>query len=281
MRLVATILCALALPALAQNPAAALGKERAAASRLEWDLGEAGHPGLGNIHFAVLKSAIETVAGNSRVFSRVYLSCQKATGTLAIELTNTVTPDDPGGLRPAAEPRLVCSRLEAPGERKVVEENLLANWEVSPIGDALARGFRPFPLRECVSIRVLQEVALPPGATAKSARIEFDLHPYSRALDAVFATCGEATAYATPASAPAPAVKPAAAPAAPWITARVQASGKTNVRAAPDVRSAVVVQLHPGSVVLVQRTGNEWWRIRSRSGAAFQGYVREDRLVLP
>jgi hypothetical protein len=239
---------------------------------------EAGHPSLGNIRFAVLRTAIETVAGDSRVYSRAYLSCQKATGTLAIELTNTATPDDPGGLRPVAEPRLVCSRLGTPGDGNVVEENLLANWEVSPIGDALARGFRPFPLRECVAIRVLQEVALPAGATAKSARIEFDLHPYSRALDAIFATCGEASAYAP---APAATAKPAVAATGTWITARIHPDGKTNVRAAPDVRSAVVAQLHPGSVVLVQRTGNEWWRVRSRSGAAFNGYVREDRLVLP
>ena len=57
-----------------------------------------------------------------------------------------------------------------PWDEKLVQEELLANWEVSGIGDALARGFRAFPLRECVSIGVVQEVALPQGWARKMCR---------------------------------------------------------------------------------------------------------------
>jgi SH3-like domain-containing protein len=65
----------------------------------------------------------------------------------------------------------------------------------------------------------------------------------------------------------------------PWRTARVISSGKTNVRAAATLQSAVVAQLDPGAIVLVQRMGGEWWRAKSSAGAAFEGYIREDRLV--
>ena len=87
------------------------------------------------------------------------------------------------------------------------------------------------------------------------------------------------TIAATPA--PPPAVKPTPPPAiaeAPWRPARVIASGRTNVRARPDLSSPVVVQLDPGALVLVQKTATEWWRAKARSGAGFGGYIREDRL---
>jgi hypothetical protein len=44
------------------------------------------------------------------------------------------------------------------------------------------------------------------------------------------------------------------------------------------VGSAVVTQLDPGAVVLIQSTGGAWWHVKSRGGARFEGYVREDRL---
>jgi hypothetical protein len=71
---------------------------------------------------------------------------------------------------------------------------------------------------------------------------------------------------------------PPAVAEAPWRPARVISSGRTNVRAAPDLSSAIVVQLDPGALVLVQKTANEWWRAKPRSGAGFGGYIREDRL---
>lgn len=304
------------LPAHAELPAAPLGKQRAAASKLEWEIRDAGHPILGNIRFAYLKTPVETPVGNAKVFSRAYFSCQKG-GRFAIELANATAPDDPKGLRPSTDPRLYCNRPIQPWDEKLIQEELLARWSVNEIGDALAQGFRPFPLRECVSIRVMQEVVLPAGWSQKTAKVEFDLLPYNRELDSVFANCGEVSAYApaapppaatppapakpavalAPPAPPKPAVavtppapaKPApqteAAPAKPapqpdpaWQAARVLSSGKTNVRGGPRLESAIVIELPPGSPVLVQKTGTEWWRARSASGAPFEGYIRQDRL---
>ena len=237
--------------------------------------------------------------GNAKVFSRAYFSCQKG-GRFAIELANATAPDDPKGMRPQTDPRLYCNRPIQPWDEKLVQEELLTRWAVNDIGDALAQGFRPFPLRECVSIRVVQEVVLPQGWAQKSAKVEFDILPYNRELDAIFAACGEVSAYAPaapavaarPATAPAPVAsapppRPAPAPAPvaskeasePWQTVRVLSSGKTNVRAGPRLESAIVTELAPGAIVLVQRTGSEWWRARSSSGAAFEGYIRQDRLA--
>ncbi|HUP28830.1 MAG TPA: hypothetical protein VM122_01565, partial [Usitatibacter sp.] len=276
--LAAVAALAAAAPLFAQDRTAALGKQRAAASRLEWETREAGHPTLGNIRFAVLKTPVETQAGNGKVYSRAYLSCQKTSRKLAIELTNTTAPNDPGGLRPATMPRLTCNRAEGD---KLVQEGLLANWEVSDIGDALTRGFRPFPLRECVTIGIEQEVELPKGWAPKTVAIAFEIAPYGRELDSVFVSCGEVSAYeasapsvvassapraaapprapppavATPAAPaprppPAPAVTPTQAGDAGWQEARTLANGKTNVRAGPSLDSAIVVALYPGDVVL-------------------------------
>lgn len=276
----------------ALDPAAALGKQRAAASTLEWELKEAGHPALGNIRFAFLKSPIETLVGNSKVFSRVYFSCEKASKRFAIELTNGISPDDAGGMKPTTDPRLYCNRPIQPWDEKLVQEELLTHWDISKIGDALTRGIRPFPLRECVSIRVLQDVTLPAGWSQKNAKVEFEIYPYSKDLDSIFATCGEQSAYAPDTPAPPivaakaapPVPMPAAKPVAPatdlsWQMARVTASGKTNVRAGPNLGAAIVVTLDPGAVVLVQKTGDDWWRAKSTTGTGFAGYIRQDRLV--
>jgi hypothetical protein len=324
-----------ALPVHSQNPSAALGKQHAASSRLEWEIRESAHPSLGNIRFAFLKNPVETAIGSSRIYSRAYLSCQKGAKKFAIELTNTSSPDDKGGLKPATMPRLVCNR---PENDKLVKEELLTNWEVSPIGDALVRGFRAFPLRECVSIDVVQDVALPAGWAKKSATVEFEITPYTRELDSIFVACGDISAYAPdagpvpaiasaparPTAPPAPPPKlatvsspttpklgmamppaPAAAPpkvvnapppvaspsqtpsakasaqesASPWQGARTTANGKTNVRAEPNLQSALVTTLYPGSVILVQKTGSEWWRVKTSGAAAPTGYIRQDRLV--
>jgi hypothetical protein len=182
---------------------------------------------------------------------------------------------------------------------------------VSDIGDALTRGFRPFPLRECATITIEQEVQLPRGSTPASVPVTFDIAPYGRELDSVFVACGETSAYGAEAAPPRkvaesarPAPPPArAAPAAPsppssltapsppapivaavpdqgWRSARAVTDGKTNVRAKPSVQSPLVTQLHPGAVLLVQPAGPDWWRVRPSSGAAFEGYVRGDRLIV-
>jgi hypothetical protein len=273
-----------------QDAAAALGKQRAAGSGVEWEIRESGHPSLGHIRYAYTRRAVETRVGNSTVYSRAYLSCQRATNRLALELSNAIAPADPAGLQPAADPRLVCNRPTGPGNATVVEEELLAVWEVTEkLGDALTRGLRAFPLRECVAIGVVQEVVLPSGWAAKTARVEFELLPYSRALDAIFATCGEQSAYGPAPSAAAITAAVALRPATPqpeagsqWQQARVVPTGMTNMRAAPTLQSAIVVQLYPGAVLQVQRTATDWWRVRTRTpkGQIVSGYVREDRLVL-
>jgi hypothetical protein len=208
------------------------------------------------------------------VFSNAYVSCVKSARTIAIELTNQTAPDDPGGLRPAAMPRLVCISPAGTGDTKVVQQVLEASWQVNPLGDAMARGLRPSALRACAAIGVVEDVALPKGWARSTAPIAFEITPYARDLDSIFVTCGEMTAYAPKPESPAPSSAPA------WKTARTIASGKTNVRAGPNVHSAIVARLDPGAVVLVQSTGGEWWRAKSRSGTKFEGYIRGDRLVI-
>ena len=218
-------LCAGALQAQVLNPSAALGKQRAAASRLEWEVKDAGHPVLGNIRFAYLKNPVETAVGDAKVYTRMYVSCQKGSRMLAIELTNGTRPDDEKGLKPNKDPRLFCNRPDPPGSEKLVSEELLSNWDVNELGDVMARKFRAFPLRECISIKVVQEVALPAGWAKKSAPVEFEISPYKRELDDVFAACGDVSAYDAPAAptlakaAPGKASTPPAAPPKPVAVA--------------------------------------------------------------
>jgi hypothetical protein len=324
--------CAAALPVRSQqNPSAALGVQRAAASSLEWEIrGETVHPALGGIRYATLKRPIETPVGNLKLYSRATLACMRGAQKLSIELSNSGTPEEPTGLKPASMPRLTCNRPIEPWDQKLVQEDLFANWTVIPTGEAVTDGFRPFPLRECISIRVEQEVALSPGYVQKTAKVVFDIFPYNRQLDAIFASCNDVSAYessapeATVAAAPRPAAPPAApvapklastgqpapppiakpapppvakseppppaakpppAPvvtgpdAASWKMARANFNGKTNVRAGPTLQSAIVTHLDPGAVVLVQSTGTDWWHAKPSKGSAWEGYIREDRLV--
>jgi len=299
MRALATVLpIAFALasaPALGEDPAAAVGKQRAAASRLAWDIHDGNHPTLGSVRFALMKTPVTTAAGSGKVYSNVYVSCEKNARTIAIELTNQVAPDDPGGLRPARMPRLVCKKPAAGGA--MAQELIDATWQTNPLGDAMARGFKPSALRACASIGIVEEVALPSGWGRASAPVEFEITPYARELDTIFATCGEVTAYASAAVA-APSARPPgvvsprqvgdpraggesrAAESGAWRAAHTVAGGTTNVRAGPTLHSAVVARLDAGAGILVQSTGTEWWKAKSRTGKRFQGYIREDRLVL-
>jgi len=266
--------------ARAEDLVETLGKQRAAKSALAWDVREAGHPVLGPVRFAYLRTPVTTSVGGNKVFSNIYLSCETSARKIAIELANSTAPDDPSGLKPHALPRLVCNDLAAPNEARIVQDDITAHWEVNTIGDTLARGLSPFALRECVSISIIQDVVLPKGWARPDQPIEFEIAPYTRELDAIFATCGEKAIYAQ-APAPAPAAEPAA-PEQGWRQARATSRGKTNVRAKPSVDSAVVIEIDPGDVILVQRSGTAlWWRAKSRPNArkAFEGYVRQDRLV--
>ena len=298
------VLFAAALPARAQNAVVAAGKERAANSTLDFEVREATHPLLGPIRFAFLKTEIVTPVGKVKVYSKPYVSCEKGSGKIAIELTHGMSPSDTGGLQPKTVPRLTCSGPPASGEKKLVQEEIPARWGINELGDVLARGLSPSALRQCASINVEQDVALPqaPG----TARVAFELTPYSKVMDAIFVTCGEATAWgpgSAPPSrvaatappspplpalpAPVPEAAPSAAPPPPpqrsdggWRTVRTIASGKTNVRARPTTDSPVVLQLAPGAIVTVQLAEGDWWRARSSGGRNFDGYIRSDRLVL-
>ncbi len=276
-------ICLAATPAHSQDNAASLGKQRAALSPLRWEIREASHPILGPIRFAFLTTPVTTAVGNASVSSNVYVSCEKNRRRIAIELANATKPDDPGGLKPVSMPRLACQRPDA---GRIVQEALDARWQTNELGDVLARGLAPFPLRECIAIGVQQEVALPDGWTQKSTRIAFEIPPYARELDAIFATCGEKTAYA-PLAPAAPAASKSRAASAPraasngaaWKAARTTSNGITWVRAKPSARAPITAKIYPGDLVLVQEAGEHWWHIKPRKGAAFDGYVRHDRVV--
>lgn len=266
--------------AFAQTPVAELGKQRAAALALPWQVREAAHPALGPIVFAMLSKPVSTPAGSGRVSSNVYVSCERGTAKMAIELAHGTRPDDPSGLKPKAMPRLTCI---APGDAR--PEEIEARWTANELGDVMARGLWPSALRACASIGISQEVLLPAGWGPQAARVQLEISPYARELDAVFARCGEPTAYpaqTAPQAPAAPPARPAAAPSHEWITARVTSDGHTNVRARPDIRSPLVIRLDPGDIVLVQKSTGDWWRSQSRPGArkAFEGYIRRDRLVV-
>jgi len=294
--------CFATLSVHAQDATVVLGKQRAAASPLEWEVQEANHPKLGKIRFAYIKNLIETPVGSMKVYSRAYVSCDANRRKIAIELTNTISPEDADGLKPKTLPRLVCSRLPTPNNGTPVREELLApRWEVSKIGDVLAHSLTAFPLRECFSIDVVQDVELPRGWSKPSAAVTFELTPYGKELDEIFATCGEVSAYAQPSTAvakapaavaatPAPPAKstppakpaPEAAPTTPdgWRQARAVPTGRSNLRSGPTLQSPVSAQLDPGMPVLAQKAEGDWWRVRTSSGGKpVEGYVRQDRLV--
>ena len=249
------------------------------------------HRLLGPIKYAVQRSAVTTTVRNEKILSLAFVSCQKASGKVAIELTNAPASDPAGGLRPTEMPRLVCSAPGRSGDGSLVKRNLAARWEIGPLGDTLARGLSPSALRRCVSIDVLQRVTLPASSTRRSQRIAMEITPYDKALDSVFTACGEETAFA-PVEQTAPAapsmVRPgpsaesgagARSAGAPWKPARTTAKGRTNVRAAASLDSPIVIKLGPGTRILGRQASASWWKVKPRSGAGFSGFVRQDRLA--
>lgn len=292
-----SLACGASIPCAGEEPVVAIGKRFAVDSGLQWDMREANHPVLGPIQFAGRKSEVTTAVREHRIFSNAYVSCQRKTGTIALELTNAPSTAPDRGLGPIDLPRLVCNS-PGPQGAGVVKTDIAASWEIGALGDALARGLSPAALRNCVSIDVLQNLALPAAWRQESQRVGLQITPYARELDAVFARCGEASAYAiveeprpavpatragaSPAR-PAPAATERVAPAAelPWLAARTTAKGKTNVRAAPNLGSAVVIQLDAGARLEVQKAAADWWKVRPAPGAGnFSGYIREDRVEL-
>lgn len=251
---------------------AAIGRQRASASAIEWDVRDVTHPVLGPIRFAARKTAFATPVGREKVVSQAYFSCQRSTGKIAVELSNAPESNPAGGLGPRDMPRLVCYSPDPKRDGGLLMGEIAAKWEISDLGDTLARGLPPSELRRCVSIDVLQNVALPPGWPQASQQFVMELLPYAKALEAVFAACGEPAASA-------PVVAQPAAAAAAWKRARTIAKGRTHVRSAARVDSPLVVRLGPGTALLAQRTSTDWWKVKPRAGAGYSGYVRQDRLV--
>lgn len=291
------ILCAASIasiPLHGEEPTVAIGKRLAAGSGARWDVRETDHPLLGPIQFAARKDEIATTVRNEKIFSNAYVSCQRKSATVAIELTNAPGTNLAGGLGPIDLPRLVCNS-PGPQGAALVKSELAASWEIGVLGDTLARGLSPAALRRCASIDVLQNLALPRGWPQEAQRVTLQITPYARELDSVFVRCGEPSAFASedprPAAAPVARPAPAVTPAPrgnqasqekdlPWKAARTIATGRTNVRAAASLDSPVVIQLDPGTRILVQPGSADWWKVKPRSGAGFAGYIRQDRLQL-
>jgi hypothetical protein len=261
------------MPVHPQDLAASVGKQRAASSALKWSVSDVDHPRMGAIRVAVPRESIATSAGKNKVVSLVFLSCEKSARKIAIELANASESDAYGGLQPREMPQLICNVPLAPSGTTLRQSDLASTWEVSKIGDVLARGLSPSALRRCASILVVQNVALPKGWSQDAQRIEFEITPYGKEVDSVFVACGEASAFAASAPASAPPVESS------WKPARTARNGRTNVRAGPRLDSALVIQLDANEKVLVQSTATEWWKARPRTGEGFSGYIRQDRLT--
>ena len=273
------LLCAASLPSHGEEPVVAMGKQRAERSTVKWGARDIQHPLLGPIRFAAPRTAAAIAIPGGKILSTIYVSCQKDIGKVAIELSNAPDSNPAGGLRPTQMPRLVCA-TPGKGGGSLVKREIDVKWEVRPLGDALARGIAASELRRCVSIDVLQWVALPAGSSPKSQPIAMEIAPYDRALDSVFMACGEASAYANAGPEPPPQPGPGVQPSPdPWKPARTTTKGRTNLRAATSVDSAIVAKLAPGTAVLARQTTPSWWEVRPRKGQGFRGYIREDRLA--
>ena len=217
---------------------------------------------MGPVKVAVPRDPVVTPVGKDRIDSLVFFSCEKKAQKIAIELANANEADARGGLHPKEMPKLVCNTQQGRTE-------LAATWEVSELGDALARGLSPSALRRCGTIDVFQSVALPKGWARDSQRIDLVLPPAAKELESVLAACGEASAVASSARQSDDG----------WKPARTIGKGRTNVRGAPSLDAAVVIQLAPNERVLVQSTSTEWWKVKPRKGDAYGGYIRQDRLA--
>jgi hypothetical protein len=250
-----------------------------------WDVRDVEHPKMGMIRVAVPSKAIETPVGQEKIVSLVFFSCEKARGRIAIELANAPESDPKGGLPPKVMPKLICNSREA---GVTPQSEIATSWNVSSIGDALARGLPPSTLRRCASIEIQQTLSLPKGWARDTERVDVELIPYHKEIESVLNECGAVIAAAPPqhsATSSSPAPTPAATSAstateAPWKSARtISSGGRTNVRASPSTTASVVVMLSPGQPLLAQPASGDWYRVKPTSGNAFAGYIRQDRLV--
>ncbi len=289
---------------------------RASESDLHWQVRDGTHPKMGPIQVAISTDAHTSYIGTARIVSTAYLSCEKKTGKIALEFTNARNTELSSGLKLKESPRLTCLGIAGPGALPARSE-IAATWEANELGDVLTRGLSPTALRSCIAIEVQEKIVLPPAIGREIEEVTFEIPTFAPAPDTIFTTCGEATAYVedkpaapekpalvtaltpkpvTPAAPPPPATvapTPKAAPAPPptptspapavdptWKRAHTVAKGHSNIRKSPNLTSPVVAQLPPGVRILVQQTSNEWWHVKSPSGATFDGYIRDDRFTL-
>ena len=92
------IFCAASFPAQGEEPVVSIGKQRAARSATAWVVHETDHAHLGPIRFAARKEAVNTAtAGNEKILSQVYISCQLGLGIIAqgsLEGSNVVVVEE-------------------------------------------------------------------------------------------------------------------------------------------------------------------------------------------
>jgi len=240
---------------------------------IEWDVRDVEHPVMGAIKVAVPTAGVVTPVNDLRIVSAAFVSCEKATGRIAIELANSLESNPQGGLMPAEPPRLVCNP-EAVRGAPVRGSEIPVTWKTNELGDGLARDLDPAALSRCGALDIVQVISLPANAAVKSQRLSMVLMPSGPGLSQVFAACGPRPA------APAPSAQPNA-PAIPagWRLARTVANGKTNVRSAPSLDAPVSAQFPPNARILVQKATGPWWKVQPTKGSTFAGYIREDRFT--
>ena len=288
-------------------------------SPLGWEVREGNHPRLGPITVAVPGQSVVTPVGKEKILSLVFFSCEKIAGRIAIELANAAESDARSGLYPKQMPKMFCNprssapRTELPASwyvseigdalaRGLVPSDLRRCASVEIQQDlALPRGWGPevqhieielIPYKKELDA-VLAACAVPqPHLRAEAPKAEAPKAAPAQAAAAAPPTAPPKSAPAAPPklattttlsnAPPKPATSAPAAAEAPWRSARVLATGgRTNVRASASTGAPIVISLDPGTPVLVQSTGTEWWRARAASGTGFSGYIRQDRLALP
>lgn len=308
----ALFVAALSVPgaSLSDDALVAAGKQRAEASELSWLVRDGEHQKMGHIRVAIAVDAHTSYIGTAKIISSVYLSCEKGTGKIAIELTNARSIDRTSGLPPKEMPRLACVGAGASPSKSEIP----SKWETNELGDVLTRGLSGAVLRRCASIEIAEKIALPAALGRDSQEFSIEIAPYARELDAVFSACGETPVYALAEKpvAAAPPEKPRVAVAAPaekptlvaadpkpvtaeapvaepgaaavdtsWKHAHTIGNGRTNIRSSGSTSSRVVAQLPSGVKILVQQGANDWWRVKSPSASAtYGGFIRRDRFEL-
>lgn len=176
-----------------------------------WEVRDVEHPKMGAIRVAVPSKAVETPVGKDKIVSLVFFSCEKSRGRIAIEVANAPESDPKGGLAPKQMPHLMCNSRE-PGATP--QSEIATSWNVSSIGDAMARGLPPAALRRCASLEIQQTIALPKGWARDTERVDIEIIPYHKEIETVISECG-APGGAAVAAAPSPSEPRPATPVPP------------------------------------------------------------------